>query len=64
MSPKDPNAVALGQKGGNARKVKRSADELSAYGKAGASARWKGHTPKPRQKKPRNDLPPAGGDKG
>jgi hypothetical protein len=36
---KDPNAVALGRKGGKARAKSRSAAELSAIGKKGAKAR-------------------------
>jgi hypothetical protein len=37
---KDPNAVALGSKGGKARAKKMSADALSAIGKKGANARF------------------------
>jgi hypothetical protein len=36
---KDPNAVALGRKGGKARAKSCSAAELSAIGKKGANAR-------------------------
>lgn len=36
---KDPNAVALGKKGGKARAENLSAAELSAIGKIGAQAR-------------------------
>ena len=36
---KDPNAVALGSKGGKARPKRLSADELSAIGKKGGKAR-------------------------
>lgn len=34
------NAVALGRKGGKARAVTKTAEELTAIGKAGALARW------------------------
>jgi hypothetical protein len=37
---KDPNAVALGSKGGKARAKKVSADALSMIGKKGANARF------------------------
>ncbi len=37
---KDPNAVALGSKGGKARAKKMSAEALSAIGKKGANARF------------------------
>ena len=36
---KNPNAVALGSKGGKARAKRLSADELSAIGKKGAEER-------------------------
>jgi hypothetical protein len=36
---KNPNAVALGSRGGKARAKQLSADELSAIGKKGAEAR-------------------------
>jgi hypothetical protein len=36
---KNPNAVALGSRGGKARAERLSADELSAIGKKGAKAR-------------------------
>lgn len=36
---KDPNAVALGSKGGNARAKRLSADEMSAIGRKGGKAR-------------------------
>jgi len=39
---KDPNAVALGRKGGKARAASLSASELSAIGKKGAKARLGG----------------------
>jgi len=39
---KDPNAVALGSKGGKARAASRSASELSKIGKKGAQARYDG----------------------
>jgi hypothetical protein len=38
---KNPNAVALGRRGGRARAERLSADELSAIGKKGAKARLK-----------------------
>jgi len=38
---KNPNAVALGSRGGKARAKQLSADELSAIGKKGAKARLK-----------------------
>ena len=38
---KNPNAVALGSRGGKARAERLSADELSAIGKKGATARLK-----------------------
>lgn len=37
---KDPNAVALGSKGGKARAKKMSLEALSAIGKKGANARF------------------------
>jgi hypothetical protein len=37
---KDPNAVALGSKGGKARAKKMSAEALSAIGRKGAKARF------------------------
>lgn len=37
---KDPNAVALGSKGGKARARKVSAEALSAIGRKGAKARF------------------------
>jgi hypothetical protein len=39
---KNPNAVALGSRGGRARAERLSADELSAIGKKGAKGRLKG----------------------
>jgi hypothetical protein len=38
---KNPNAVALGSRGGKARAERLSADELSAIGKKGAKERLK-----------------------
>lgn len=38
---KNPNAVALGSRGGKARAEQLSAEELSAIGKKGAKARLK-----------------------
>jgi hypothetical protein len=38
---KNPNAVALGSRGGKARAKKMSADALSAIGKKGANARFR-----------------------
>jgi len=40
INKKDPNAVALGSKGGKARAKKVSAESLSAIGKKGANARF------------------------
>jgi hypothetical protein len=40
ISKKDPNAVALGSKGGKARAKKMSAEALSAIGRKGAKARF------------------------
>jgi hypothetical protein len=39
---KDPNAVALGRKGGKARAASLSASQLSAIGKRGAKVRFGG----------------------
>lgn len=41
---KDPHAVALGKRGGEARAKKLSAAELSAIGRAGAAARMRALT--------------------
>lgn len=46
---KDPNAVALGKKGGKARAKKLTEEQLSEQGKKAALARWE---VKPRKKKP------------
>ena len=46
---KNPNAVALGSKGGKARAERLSADQLSAIGKKGAKARLKSVSSKQRQ---------------
>jgi hypothetical protein len=43
---KDPNAAALGKKGGLARAKKLSAKELKDIGKKGAEARWGKKRPK------------------
>ncbi len=40
MRTKDPNAVALGSKGGRARAKNLSLEALSAIGKKGADARF------------------------
>jgi hypothetical protein len=40
INKKDPNAVALGSKGGKARAKKMSTEALSAIGKKGANARF------------------------
>lgn len=37
---KDPNAVALGRKGGRARMRGLTEEQLTALGKKGAAARW------------------------
>ena len=47
---KNPNAVALGSKGGRARAERLSADELSAIGKKGAKARLRSIGSSERQK--------------
>ena len=47
---KNPNAVALGSRGGKARAERLSADELSAIGKKGAKARLKSVSSSERQK--------------
>jgi len=46
---KNPNAIALGSRGGKARAKRLSADELSAIGKKGARARLKSLGPSERQ---------------
>jgi hypothetical protein len=46
---KNPNAVALGSKGGKARAEQLSADELSAIGKKGAKARLRSVSSSERQ---------------
>lgn len=46
---KNPNAVALGSKGGKARAKRLSADELSAIGKKGAEERLKSLSSSQRQ---------------
>jgi hypothetical protein len=46
---KNPNAVALGSRGGKARAERLSADELSAIGKEGAKARLKSLDSRERQ---------------
>ncbi len=46
---KDPNAVALGSRGGKARAERLSADELSAIGKKGAKERLKSLSSSQRQ---------------
>jgi hypothetical protein len=46
---KNPNAVALGSRGGKARAERLSADELSAIGKEGAKARLKSVSSSERQ---------------
>lgn len=47
---KNPNAVALGSKGGNARAKRLSAEELSAIGKKGAKERLKSLSSSQRQR--------------
>jgi hypothetical protein len=51
---KNPNAVALGSRGGKARAERLSADELSAIGKKGAKARLKSVSGNERQNIARN----------
>jgi hypothetical protein len=46
---KNPNAVALGSRGGKARAERLSADELSAIGKKGAKERLKSLSSSQRQ---------------
>jgi hypothetical protein len=46
---KNPNAVALGSRGGKARARRLSADELSAIGKKGAEKRLKSLSSSQRQ---------------
>jgi hypothetical protein len=46
---KNPNAVALGSRGGKARAERLSADELSAIGKKGAKARLRSVSSNERQ---------------
>jgi hypothetical protein len=46
---KNPNAVALGSRGGKARAKRLSADELSAIGKKGAEERLKSLSSSQRQ---------------
>jgi hypothetical protein len=46
---KNPNAVALGSRGGKARAKQLSADELSAIGKKGAKGRLKSLSSSERQ---------------
>jgi hypothetical protein len=46
---KNPNAVALGSRGGKARAERLSEDELSAIGKKGAKARLKSLSSSERQ---------------
>ena len=40
MTPKDPAAVNLGRRGGQARAANRTKEELSEIGRRGAQARW------------------------
>ena len=40
------DVTEMGRAGGKARAANLSAEELSAVGKAGAAARWKGHVAK------------------
>lgn len=47
---KNPNAVALGSRGGKARAERLSADELSAIGKKGAKERLKSLSSSQRQR--------------
>jgi hypothetical protein len=40
MERKNPNAVALGRRGGKARAAKLSKEELSEQGRKAVQARW------------------------
>jgi hypothetical protein len=51
---KNPNAVALGSRGGKARAKRLSAEELTAIGKKGAKERLKSVGSSERQKIARN----------
>lgn len=53
---KDPNAVALGRKGGKARAENLSAEELSAIGRKGAKERVKALTAAERKRIARNAV--------
>ncbi len=46
MNPKDPNAVNLGRKGGEARAASLSSDQKSAIARKAAAQRWAGHVRK------------------
>ena len=54
VKKKDPNAVALGSKGGKARAERLSAYELSAIGKKGAKKRLESLSSGKRQEIARN----------
>jgi len=56
IKKKNPNAVALGSKGGKARAERLSADELSAIGKKGAKERLKSLSSRKRQEIARNAV--------
>ncbi len=45
MKIKDPNAVALGKKGGNARAASLSAEQLQDIARQGAAKRWQDKAP-------------------
>lgn len=38
--PKDPNAVALGKKGGKARAKKTTPEQRAEWGRKGAAKKW------------------------
>ncbi len=45
MTLKDPNAVALGKKGGEARAASLSSEQLQEIARKGAAKRWQGKAP-------------------
>ena len=57
--PKDEAAVALGSRGGKARAARlRGTPRSREIAAMGAAARWAGHTPKRKRRKPTD--PPSG----
>lgn len=52
---KNPAAVSLGRKGGQARAAKMSKAERSESSKLAATARWKDHKPT-RKRKPKGEA--------